>query len=78
MNGLVAALAFLLGTVMDGNGGVCTMTYSAQLPATPGVDLGTRTVGAGFLAGYYTIQIGEVGGTTPDDNMIGTMHVTAP
>jgi hypothetical protein len=79
MNGLLAAVAFLLATVVDGAGGLVTMTYSAQAPA-PGdwIALGTRTVGAGFLAGYYCFRVTDVAGVTPDDDVVGYMTVTAP
>lgn len=75
MNAFVAAVTFLLETVLAAEGGLVTITYSPTLPGVPGVDLGHKTVASGFLAGYYTVHVKDVVGTSPTDDFTGSIHV---
>jgi hypothetical protein len=76
MNGLVAAVKFLLETVAVQGGATTPLTFAAQPPAG-GTSLGSFTVGQGFVTGYYIVRISDPAGITPTDDFVGYWHVTA-
>jgi hypothetical protein len=77
MNGLVAAIKFLLETVVANAGGAVALTYQADGQAPAGTDLGSMTVGLGVLAGYYTLRIVSTAEVSATDDFWGCWHVTA-
>jgi len=66
INGLAAAIKFLSETVVGAEGAAFNISYSAELPAT-GTVLGTFAVKAGFLEGYYVLDLVSADGTVEDD-----------
>ena len=77
MNGLVAAIKFLLETVVGNAGGAVTVTYQAAGPAPTGTLLGSMTVAPGFLAGYYILRVTSTAEVSATDDFQGYWHVTA-
>jgi len=76
MNGLVAAIKFLLETVVGNAGGALTVTYQAGGQAPAGTNLGSMTVAPGFLAGYYILKVSSTAGVSVTDDFQGYWHVT--
>lgn len=76
MNGLVAAIKFLLETVVGNEGGAVTVTYQAAGQAPPGTDLGSLPMAQGFLAGYYILKVSSTADVSVPDDFQGYWHVT--
>ena len=72
MNGLVAAIKFLMETVIANGGGKPTLTFSVSKPANA-VDMGEFDAGPNgqFIEGYYVLAITSVTESSESDDFLG-------
>ena len=76
MNGLVAAIKFLLETVIENKGSVPTLTYTEVKPHS--VYMGKFTeVPASLVPGYYVLSIPSETESSESDDFEGYWECTA-